>query len=158
MAGGASPWRQRTETATGASPASTRRRMTGRLSAKTPFETARLLASLELHAEGVSMTEAVDSFERRTGVDPWTALVEVRLAQHDPLSGIGYLGFHELRAFESSLAEVFSEELALSGSLFLVLSSPNLRPVDQRGMIAGLLTRRMGGKGAMVLPKNLLRR
>lgn len=122
------------------------------------LEAARLLASLELHAEGVSVTEAADSFQRRTAVDPWSALAEVRLAQHDPLSGIGYLGFGELRAFESELAQVFSEQLALSGSLFLVLSSPNLRPVDQREMIASLLSRRLGGKRAMVLPKNLLRR
>jgi hypothetical protein len=122
------------------------------------LEIARLLAALEQHAEELSVEEAVLNFQRRTGLDAASALAEVRLAQHDPLHGIGYLGFLELRALETEAAVILPEQLALTGSLYFSLSYPNLRPVDVRIAVQGALARRIGKNRMTSLTKNMLGR
>lgn len=92
-------------------------------------EAARLLAALELHAEGLSLQEAAQAFARRTGVDPDTALAEALEARRDPLHGIGYLGWLELSDLERALA---AETQGPRGGIRLVLASvlahPELTP------------------------------
>jgi hypothetical protein len=122
------------------------------------LEIARLLAALELHAEDLSVEEEVVSFQRRTGLDATSALTEVRLAQHDPLHGIGYLGFLELRALESEAATILPGQLALTGTLYFSLSFPNLRPVDVKVAVQGALARKIGKSRMMSLTKNMLGR
>jgi hypothetical protein len=94
------------------------------------YEAARFLAALELHAEGLSLDEAVQAFRRRTSVDADTAFAEVMAAQRDPLHGVGYLGLLELRALEARLAEVVGAKKALRLCLLLVGRHPELRPLD----------------------------
>lgn len=94
------------------------------------YEAARLIAALELHAEGLSLEGAASGFQRRTGVDPDTALAEALAAQRDPLHGLGYLGVIELRALEQRLARLARPRSALMHSLQLASRHPDLRPSD----------------------------
>ncbi|NOT29572.1 MAG: hypothetical protein HOP15_03880, partial [Planctomycetes bacterium] len=79
-------------------------RMRRALELQRAFEAARLLAALEMHAEEVSFEEAVANFARRTGAHEEVAAAEALRAQRDPLHGLGYLGWVELRALEQRLA------------------------------------------------------
>jgi hypothetical protein len=93
-------------------------------------EAARLLAALELHAEGVSEREAVLTFVRRTGADEETALAEVRAALRDPLHGIGYLGLLEILGLEGRLGGVAEPHRLPRLVLLLLARNPALRPSD----------------------------
>lgn len=92
-------------------------------------EAARLLAAIELHAEGLSLAEAAQAFTRRTGVDGDTATAEVLEARRDPLHGVGYLGWLELVRLERGLAD---DTHGKRGGIRLVLASvlahPELTP------------------------------
>jgi hypothetical protein len=94
------------------------------------FEAARLLASLEQHAEGLPEEEAAHAFRRRTQVDIDTARNEVRAAQHDPLLGIGFLGYLELRALEDRLAAASSRHEAIASLVTWIGTAPSVRPAD----------------------------
>ena len=94
------------------------------------MEAARLLAALEIHAEGISVDEAAASFRRRTGVHEEVALAEALSAEHDPLHGIGYLGLLELQALERRLAAVSTPRRALDTALLLLCREPTLRATD----------------------------
>jgi hypothetical protein len=94
------------------------------------FEAARLLAALEIHAEGISLAEAAESFARRTGAGAETAATEALRAQRDPLHGLGYLGWLGLRALEQRMAELTTSRRALGLALLLVFRHPALRPAD----------------------------
>lgn len=94
------------------------------------YEAARLLAALELHAEGLSLDESVLGFRRRTGVDEATARAEAFAAQRDPLHGAGYLGYLDLRALEQRLAELTNARKATRLALLLVQRNPELRAAD----------------------------
>lgn len=92
------------------------------------LEAIRLLASLEVHAEGVSPSEAAETFRRRTGFDIATATQEIRYVLKDPLVGIGYLGEVELLERERQLAREVDAQTALRRTLAAVLAQPMLRP------------------------------
>jgi hypothetical protein len=94
------------------------------------YEAARLVAALELHAEGLSLREEALAFQRRTGVDDDTAFAETLAAERDPLHGIGYLGLLELLALEQRVAEHVEPRKALRVTLQLVARNPELRPRD----------------------------
>jgi hypothetical protein len=94
------------------------------------FEAARFLAALELHAEGISLAEVASSFQRRTGVDPDVAAVEALRAERDPLHGLAFLGWLELRDLEQRLAARSTPRRGLTTALGLVFKSPGLRPSD----------------------------
>lgn len=94
------------------------------------IEAARLLAALEVHAEGLTLDEVALGFQRRTGLDPETARVEARAAQQDPLRGIGYLGLLELRALEQRLGAVTTPRKGLRLAVLLLLRNPELRPAE----------------------------
>jgi hypothetical protein len=98
-------------------------------------EAARILAALELHAEGLSLEQAAQGFARRTGVDEDTAMVEALAGERDPLHGIGYLGLLDLRELEERLAGLVRARRGLRLCLLLVTRHPELRPAD---MLAGL--------------------
>ena len=87
-------------------------------------EAARLLAALEIHAEGYDLEEAAEAFRRRSGLDLEAAVHEVRCAQVDPLLGIGFLGYLELRRLE--------EEILGMGriSMMAVVKNPHQRPAE----------------------------
>jgi hypothetical protein len=87
------------------------------------LEAARLLASLELHAEGLSVEEALVAFLRRTEVDPDQARAEVLTALLDPTHGLGALVRHELRELETRLERLLGPSKALPRLLRLVLGS-----------------------------------
>ena len=93
-------------------------------------EAARLLATLEVHAEGLTLEEVALGFRRRTGLDPETAQAEARAAQRDPLHGIGYLGLLELRALEERMAELSTPRKGLRLAVLLSLRNPELRPAE----------------------------
>jgi len=95
------------------------------------LEGARLLAVLEQHAEGYSEEETTEGFQRRTGLGLGPARRETRQAIGDPLWGIGYLGWVELRAREEYLREDDGLQGALARSLAEGLASPHLRPLDR---------------------------
>jgi hypothetical protein len=99
------------------------------------FEAARFLAALELHAEGISLSGASAAFARRTGVDAETALAEARSALRDPLAGIGHLGALELRALEDELAPLLTPARALSLTLRLTTTFPEVRTADLRAVV-----------------------
>jgi hypothetical protein len=93
-------------------------------------EAARLLATIELHVEGVSEHEAAASFRRRTGVDEETAAAEACAALRDPLHGLAYLGLIEILALEERLAGRF-EVHRVARLVWLALArNPGLRPSD----------------------------
>ncbi len=91
------------------------------------LEAARLLAALEVHAEGLSLPEAAEAFRRRSGSDLESAQREVRCAQRDPLLGIGYLGYLELSALAGE-----RERESKRPVMAPVLSNPHARPLDLR--------------------------
>lgn len=94
------------------------------------FEAARLLAALEMHAEEISLEEAAENFARRTGASEEVAASEALRAQRDPLYGLGYLGWMELRALEQRLAERSSPRRGLATTLLLAFRDCSLRPSD----------------------------
>jgi len=94
------------------------------------LEAARLVAAIELHAEGLSLEDAASGFERRTGVDRETARAEVLAAERDPLHGLGYLGLIELQALEARLARLTGPRRGLELSLLFAARHPDLRPSD----------------------------
>jgi hypothetical protein len=94
------------------------------------LEVARLLAALEIHAEGITVEEACANFHRRTGVREDVALTEALAAERDPLFGIGYLGLLELQALEQRLAAVSTPRRGLAVALWLVFRNPSLRAGD----------------------------
>jgi len=96
------------------------------------LEAIRLLAALEVHAEGLSNSEAAENFRRRAGIDIETASIEIRYAQRDPLVGIGYLGYLELQRLERDLARVVDARTALKQTIGTTLAYPHLRPRDMR--------------------------
>ena len=91
------------------------------------LEVARLLAALEIHAEGLSLAEEAEVFRRRSGRDLEQAVREVRTAQSDPLLGIGYLGYLGLRTLED---ELVTRGASLDSFVTPILSHPHLRPAD----------------------------
>lgn len=110
-------------------PFRTDERLLNELERQRVHEAARFLAALELHAEGVSLTEAARAFERRTGVDPDTAMAEALAARRDPLHGIGHVGAVELERLEQGLARFSSGPRAGIGlTLASVLAHPELTP------------------------------
>ncbi len=94
------------------------------------LEAARLLAGLELHAEGVSLPEASASFARRAGVDPQTARAEALASLRDPLRGIGILGLFELRALLHEQERSLSPARSLAAVISFATAHPELRPGD----------------------------
>jgi len=100
------------------------------------LEAIRLLAALEIHAEGLSPSEAAENFRRRAGIDIETAKLEVRHAQRDPLVGIGYLGYLELQRLEQDLARVVDSRTALKQTIRTALAHPYLRPQEMRLTVA----------------------
>lgn len=96
------------------------------------LEAIRLLAGLELHAEGLSPEEAAENFRRRAAIDIETAQQEIRYAQRDPLVGVGYLGYLELQALERELAREVDARTALRRTIATALGNPHLRPKDMR--------------------------
>jgi hypothetical protein len=99
------------------------------------LEVARLLAALEIHADGLSLTEEAEVFRRRSGCDLAQALDEVRAAQSDPLHGIGYLGYLGLQALEDAMV---TRGASPDSFVTSILSHPHLRPAD--------LQRKLGSK------------
>ena len=99
------------------------------------LEAVRLLASIEIHVEGLSVTAAADAFRRRSRFDPETAMVEARRAHHDPMYGIGYVGLMELRLLEETLGREVTGREALQETLRTVLANPHLRPFDLRNRL-----------------------
>ena len=105
-------------------------------------EAARFLAALELHAEGLSLSEAAHAFERRTRVDGDTAMAEALAARLDPLHGIGYVGAVELARLEQGLARFAHGPRAGIGlTLATVLAHPELTPARLQPLAAETLTR-----------------
>jgi len=98
------------------------------------YEASRLLAALELHAEGLPLGEAALAFSRRTGTDRDTAQAEVLEALHDPLTGIGYLGWMELLGLRESLPGGDSRR-SLALTLLLTTRQPEVRSADLRRAI-----------------------
>lgn len=94
------------------------------------LEAARLVAALELHAEGLGLEEVAEGFERRTGVDRDTARAEALAAERDPLHGLGYLGLIELRALEERLGQLTEGRPGSRLCLELAARHPDLRPSD----------------------------
>lgn len=94
------------------------------------LEAARLLTTLELHAEGISLAEAAAAFRRRTGVSEDVAAAEALAAQRDPLCGLAYLGLLELRALEQRLAAFTTPRKGLALVLALAFGHTTLRPSD----------------------------
>lgn len=102
-------------------------------------EAARLVAALELHAEGLSLDEASQAFQRRTGADPETAMAESLAAQRDPLHGIGFLGLLEFEALERRMVEATAPRRGLKLAVQLPQRHPELRPADLTlGLLADL--------------------
>jgi hypothetical protein len=93
-------------------------------------EAARLVAAIELHAEGLSLEDAAAAFERRTGVDRETARAEAQAAERDPLYGLAYLGLIELRALEERLTRLTGPRRGISLCLLFAARHPDLRPSD----------------------------
>lgn len=108
------------------------------------LEATRLLTTLELHAEGISLAEAAAAFRRRTGVSEDVAAAEALAAQRDPLSGLGYLGLLELRALEQHLAALTTPRKGLALVLALAYGHPTLRPSD---LSAAPISERLGEAG-----------
>lgn len=105
-------------------------------------EAARFLAALELHAEGLSLTEAARAFERRTGVDPDTAMAETLQARRDPLHGIGYVGCVELVRLEQELSRFSHGPRAGIGlTLATQLAHPELVPARVLPLASEALSR-----------------
>jgi hypothetical protein len=114
---------------------------------QTRHELARLLAALELHADGLPLAEVAQAFQRRTGVDASTARAEARAAQRDPLHGAGYVGMLELRGFEQRLAALTgSPRKGLGLTLLLCTRNPDLRPADMREQADRVLRARAGAE------------
>jgi hypothetical protein len=87
------------------------------------LETLRLLATLDVHARGLSLGRAAERLARRGGLGEERSLAEARRALDDPLNGIGVLGRRELVRVRDSAPD----ERAF---LELVLSHPHFRPTD----------------------------
>ncbi len=94
------------------------------------IEISRLLATLEVHAETLSELEIRQNFQRRAHCDAASARVEVRLAMHDPLHGIGYLGYRELTRLSEALVEKHGHRRGRIVMLELVAEYPSARPTD----------------------------
>jgi len=90
------------------------------------LESLRLLASLELHAQGLSLERTAERFARRSGFSEERSLLEARRSLDDPLRGIGVLGYREL----ARLRDAAADERAF---LELVLAHPHFRPADLAG-------------------------
>ncbi len=95
------------------------------------LEGARLMAALEIHGEGYTLEAAAEGFSRRTGIDLDRSMDEARLATVDPLRGIGFLGYVELKKRERVLEESSDYARALGQMVAETLASPHLRPVDR---------------------------
>lgn len=95
-------------------------------------EGARLLAALEFHAQGLSTDEVAEGLRRRTGLDLERALQEAHNVVSDPLLGVGYLVWAELRLFEDALGEEEDAHGAIGRTLRATLSTTGLRPVDRK--------------------------
>ncbi|MAB79350.1 MAG: hypothetical protein CMJ89_08350 [Planctomycetes bacterium] len=105
------------------------------------LEATRLLASIEIHVEGLSVPAAAAALRRRSSFDPETALLEARMAHHDPLRGIGYLGLLEMRLLEEEIGREITGREALQETLATILANPHLRPFDVRTRLGGLRPR-----------------
>ena len=105
------------------------------------------MGAIELHVEGLSLEEAAQGFQRRTGVDPDTARVEALAAQRDPLHGLAYLGLIELRGLEQRLVRLTSARKGLQLCLLLASSHPELRPVDMTALAGDGTPSPKKGKG-----------
>jgi len=97
------------------------------------IESARFLASAELHAEGLTQVEASERFKQRTGLGLARALREVQAITLDPRRGLGFLAWRELRAFEAHLGQ---GEAALAQSIRFTTIRPQLRPHDLQTSIS----------------------
>lgn len=104
--------------------------LTRAIAAHQALEVARLLATLELHAEGLSVEEALVGFLRRTEVDPDQGRAEVERALVDPAHGMGALVRLELRELEERMQRLLGPGKALPRLLKLLLANPDLRPSD----------------------------
>ena len=91
------------------------------------IEAARLLAAIELHTEAFSSIEATELFLQRTALPLSRARREIQAATLDPLHGIGFLLFLELRSLERSLG---ADQEAIRTTLLLSRTRPGLRPKD----------------------------
>ena len=111
------------------------------------LEAARLVAALEVHAEGLSFEEAAQGFERRTGMDPDSARAEVLAAARDPLHGLGYLGLVELLTLEERFAGLVGKRQGLRLGLLLAARHPDLRPSDLAGFAGRGSSRKRKGAG-----------
>ena len=105
------------------------------------LEAARLLAVLEIHAEGLTPGEVLDAFRMRTGVSLDVARVEVDRAWHEPLRGAAILGYLEFRALEDELAERMEAPLAARRTIALALAAPGVRPLDLLSEVDAALPR-----------------
>lgn len=106
------------------------------------LEAARLLATLELHSEGHTLEEVLQTLRRRTGVDEDTAKVEVLSAQRDPLYGIAYLGLLELRTLAERIGGLAGPRKGTRITLLLLQRNPELRPSDLVAAVAAVGTKR----------------
>jgi hypothetical protein len=109
------------------------------------LEAARLVAAIELHAEGLALEEVAQGFERRTGVDRETARAEARAAERDPLHGLAYLGLIELAALEEHLTQLPGGSAKLG--LQLALRHPDLRPSDLARLAVRRPAKQRSGEG-----------
>ena len=109
------------------------------------LEAVRLLASMELHLERLPEQEVVDHFIRRSGFDPDSANAEIDKALHDPMYGIGFLGYLEMLENERLLARSSAPGLALQTNARAILQHSNLRPVDMRRNLFPYVTSQSGG-------------
>ncbi len=117
----------------------TRPRVRRELELQRGYEAARLLTTLELHTEGISLAEAAAGFRRRTGVSEDVAAAEALASQRDPLRGMSYLGLLELRALEQRLAPLTTPRKALALVLALAFAHPTLRASDLSGAPVSVL-------------------
>jgi hypothetical protein len=102
------------------------------------LEAARLTLTIEMHVEELADDELAVRLIRRVGLDPATAELEVERAHRDPLYGIGYLGYLEIRRLEEHVRQRQPWRHALETTLGFLLAHPNARPGD--------LLRRFGGR------------
>jgi hypothetical protein len=109
------------------------------------LEAARMVAAIELHAEGLAVEDAALGFSRRTGVDRETAMAEAIAAERDPLRGIGYLGLIELQALETRLTQLTGPRRGLNLCMKFASGHPDLRP-SEGVRFASSSQRKAGGK------------
>ena len=101
------------------------------------IEAARLYASLQLHGESLPPPDVVTDFHGHTGFDVATCQREILEIMRDPLRGIGYLGYREIRSLEEDLnIPSLREEGAIRLTRVTLTKNPCARVSDIRSYLS----------------------